>query len=157
MHSTLPTHLTLPWSVRSVQRDSDCTIVHFNFKCTSYPLWALRTVKSLSYCTKVYINFTYNFTPPMGCMTCTEPQCLYKCAHYLTNTSLLLWTVEPVQILSARTTVHFNFTYTSTPPMGRTACTESQCLYRGALYRTFYIELQLCLLFFMGVKLGLSH
>ena len=24
--------------------------------------------------------------------------------------------------------------YTSTPPMGRTACTEPQCLYRGALY-----------------------
>ena len=24
--------------------------------------------------------------------------------------------------------------YTSTPPMGRTACTESQCLYKGALF-----------------------
>ena len=24
--------------------------------------------------------------------------------------------------------------YTSTPPMGRTACTEPQCLYKGALY-----------------------
>ena len=24
--------------------------------------------------------------------------------------------------------------HTSTPPMGRTACTEPQCLYRGALY-----------------------
>ena len=24
--------------------------------------------------------------------------------------------------------------YTSTPPIGRTACTEPQCLYRGALY-----------------------
>ena len=28
--------------------------------------------------------------------------------------------------------------YTSTPPMGRTACTEPQCLYKGALY--LYIE-----------------
>ena len=27
--------------------------------------------------------------------------------------------------------------YTSTPPMGRTACTEPQCLYRGALYLCF--------------------
>jgi len=27
--------------------------------------------------------------------------------------------------------------YTSTPPMGRTACTEPQCLYKGALYLTF--------------------
>ena len=27
--------------------------------------------------------------------------------------------------------------YTSTPPMGRTACTEHQCLYKGVLYLTF--------------------
>ena len=27
--------------------------------------------------------------------------------------------------------------YTSTPPMGRTACTELQCLYKGALYLYF--------------------
>jgi len=26
--------------------------------------------------------------------------------------------------------------YTSTPPMGRTACTEPQCLYKGDLYLT---------------------
>jgi len=26
--------------------------------------------------------------------------------------------------------------YTSTPPMGRTACTEPQCMYKGALYLT---------------------
>ena len=28
---------------------------------------------------------------------------------------------------------------TSTPPMGRTACTEPQCLYRGALYLYLYL------------------
>ena len=28
--------------------------------------------------------------------------------------------------------------YTSTRPTGRTACTEPQCLYKGALYLTFY-------------------
>jgi len=28
--------------------------------------------------------------------------------------------------------------YTSTPPMGHTACTEPQCLYKGALYPFFY-------------------
>ena len=82
---------------------------------------------------------------------CTEPQDLYNGALYLylylyspygtyslyrtsvpvqrcTLTlpiSLLpLWTVRPVQNLSACTTVHFSFTYTSTPPMDRTACTE---------------------------------
>jgi hypothetical protein len=26
------------------------------------------------------------------------------------------------------------WSYTSTPPVGRTACTEPQCLYKGALY-----------------------
>ena len=47
---------------------------------------------------------------------------------------LPLWTVRPVQSLSACTRVHFIFTYTPTPPMDRTACTEPQCLYKGALY-----------------------
>ena len=28
--------------------------------------------------------------------------------------------------------------YTSIPRMGRTACTEPQCLYKGALYLPFY-------------------
>jgi len=46
---------------------------------------------------------------------------------------LPLWAVGPVQSLSACTTVHFTFTYTSTLPKGRTACTESQCRYNGAL------------------------
>ena len=27
------------------------------------------------------------------------------------------------------------YSYTCTPPMGRTACTEPQCLYKGALYK----------------------
>jgi len=35
--------------------------------------------------------------------------------------------------------VHCTFTYTSTPPMGRTACTEPQCLYNGALYLYLYL------------------
>ena len=46
----------------------------------------------------------------------------------------LPWALRPVQSLSACTTVHFTFSYTSTPPMDRTACTEPQCLYNGALY-----------------------
>jgi hypothetical protein len=33
--------------------------------------------------------------------------------------------------------------YTSTPPMGRTACTEVQCLYKGALYLYLTVELYL--------------
>ena len=46
---------------------------------------------------------------------------------------LPLWAVRPVQNISACTTVHFTFTYTSTLPMRRTACTEPQCLYNCAL------------------------
>jgi len=92
---------------------------------------------------------------------CREPQCLYKGALYLylylyspygpyglyrasvpvlrctlpLRIPLLpLWTVRPVESLSACTKVHFTFTYTSTPPMDRMACTELQCLYNGALY-----------------------
>jgi hypothetical protein len=30
------------------------------------------------------------------------------------------------------------WSYTSTPPMGRTACTEPQCLYKGALYHMIW-------------------
>jgi len=31
--------------------------------------------------------------------------------------------------------------YTSTPPIGRTACTETQCLYKGTLYLYLYLTL----------------
>jgi len=99
-------------------------------------------------------------------MACTEPQCLYKGALYLYlylyspigpyglyRTSVPVqrctlplpipllphWAVRPVQNLSACTTVHFTFTYTSTPPIGRTACTEPQYLYNGALYLYLYL------------------
>ena len=88
----------------------------------------------------------------MGRTACTEPQCLYSIAIPL----LPLWAVRPVQSLSActvqlylyspyrpyglyRASVPVQYSYTSTPPMGRTACTEPQCLYKGALYLFFYL------------------
>ena len=37
------------------------------------------------------------------------------------------------------TVVNNEYSYTSTPPMGRTACTESQCLYKDALYLYLYL------------------
>ena len=125
------------------------------------PLWTVRTVQCLSACTTVHFTFTYTSTPPMDRTACTEPQCLYNgvlylhlyhyspyrpyslyrasvpvqwCTLPLPIPLLPLWAVRPVQSLGACTTVHFTFTYTSTPPMGRTACTEPQCLYKGALY-----------------------
>jgi len=72
---------------------------------------------------------------------CTEPQCLYSRAIPV----LPLWAVRPLQSLSActvelylyspygpyglyRASVPVQYSYTSTPPIGRTACTKSQCL-----------------------------
>ena len=125
------------------------------------PLWVVRPVQSLSACTRVHFNFTYTSTPPMGRTACTEPQCLYKGALYLylylsshygpyglyrasvpvqrcTLPSpiplLPLWAVRPVQSLNVCTTVHFTFTYTSTPTMDRTTCTEPKWLCKGARY-----------------------
>ena len=72
---------------------------------------------------------------PYGLYRASVP--VQRCTLPLPIPLLPLWTVLPVQSLSACTTVHFTFTYTSTPPMGRTACTEPQCLYNGALYLTF--------------------
>ena len=62
-----------------------------------------------------------------------------RCTLPLPIPLLPLWAVQPVQSLSACTTVHFTFTYTSTPPMGRMAYTEPQCLYNGALYLYLYL------------------
>ena len=130
------------------------------------PLWTVRPAQSLSALTTVHFTFTYTYTstPPMDRTACTEPQCLYNGTLYLYlylyspyvpyglyRASVLvqrytlplpipllpLWAVRPVQSLSACTTVHFNFT--STPPMGHTACTESQCLYNGALYLNYFM------------------
>ena len=82
----------------------------------------------------------------MGRTACTEPQCLYSTAIPL----LPLWAVRSVQSLSActvelylyslygpyglyRASVPVQYSYTSTPPMGRTACTEPRCLYSIAI------------------------
>ena len=130
------------------------------------PLWAVQPVQSLSACTTVHCKFTYTSIPPMSRTACTEPQCLYngalklylylyspygpyglyrasvpvqRCTVPFPIPLLPLWAVRPVQSLSASTTVHCTFTYTSTPPMDRTACTEPQCLYNGALYLYLYL------------------
>jgi len=81
----------------------------------------------------------------MGRTAFKETQCMYSRATPL----LPLWTVRPVQSLSActvelylyspyrpnglyRASVPVQYSYTSTPPMDRTACTEPQCLYSTA-------------------------
>jgi hypothetical protein len=106
------------------------------------PLWAERPVQNLSACTvQLYLYF------PIGRTARTDPQCLYSTATPL----LPLWTVRPVHSLSACTvqlylyspywqyglyiaSVAVQYSYTSTPPIGRTVCTEPQTPYKGALY-----------------------
>jgi len=123
-----------------------------------HSLSAVRPVQSLSACTvqlnlyspygpyglyraSVPVQYSYTSTPPMGRKACTQPQCLYSTAIPL----LPLLAVRPVQSLSAcrvelypytpygpyglyRASVPVQYSYTSTPPMDRTACTEPQCL-----------------------------
>jgi len=122
------------------------------------PLWAVRPVQSLSGCTvqlylyspyglyglyraSVPVQYSYTSAPPMGRTACTEPQWLYSTAIPL----LPLRAVHPVHSLSActvqlylyspygpyglyRASVAVEYSYTSTPPMGCTACTEPQWL-----------------------------
>ena len=106
-----------------------------------FPLWAIQTVQSLSACT-VHLYLYSHYGP----YRCTDPQCLYSTAIPL----LPLWTVRPVQTLSTctvqlylyshygpyglcRASVPVQYSYTSTPTMGRTACTDPQCLYSTAI------------------------
>ena len=92
------------------------------------------------------VQYSYTTTPPMDRRACTESQCLYSRDIPL----LPLWAVRPVRSLSACTVELYlyspygpyglytasapvQYSYTSTPPMGRTACTEPQCLYSIAI------------------------
>jgi len=76
----------------------------------------------------LYIYYPYG---PYGLYRASVPVQLYTLNFPLPQISIL--TVRSVQGLSACTTFHYNFTYTSTPPMDRTASTGTQCLSNGAL------------------------
>ena len=62
-----------------------------------------------------------------------------RCTLLLPIPLLPICAVRPVQNPSACTTAHINFTYNSTPPMCRTASTEPQCQYNGALHLYLYL------------------
>ena len=90
-------------------------------------------------------------------VTLTPPPLLMSWSRKRRAIPLLpLWALRPVQSLSActvqlylyspyrtyslyRTSVPVQYSYTSTPAMDRTACTEPQCLYNGALYLYLYL------------------
>jgi len=158
----LPILLLPLWTVQPVKSLSACTTVHFTFTYTSNPPID-RTACTEPQCLYNGVLYLYlHLYSPYGpyslyrasvtVQSCTLPlpiplltlltYSLYRasvplqrCTLTLPMPLLPLWTVRPVQSLIACTTVHFTFTYTSTPPIDRTACTEPQCLYNVALYR----------------------
>ena len=105
------------------------------------PLWTVRSVQSLSACTvQLYLYSPY------------WPYCMYRASVLYSSAIpvLTLWTVRHVQSLSActvqlylyspygpyglyRASVPVQYSYTSTPPIGRAAYTEPQFLYKGAI------------------------
>jgi len=127
------------------------------------PLRAVRPVQSISACrVQIYhhspygpygvyrtsepVQYSYTSTPPMGRTAFTEPQGLYSTAI----PPLPLWAVRPIQNFRActvqlylhspygqyglyRASVLVQYSKNSTPPMGRIACTEPQCLYSTAI------------------------
>jgi len=70
----------------------------------------------------VPVQYSYTSTP---LSTCTVQLYLYS-PQYLYSTAIPLLPSVPVP-----------YSYTSTLLMGRTTCTEPQCLYKGALYLTY--------------------
>ena len=98
------------------------------------------------YRTSVPVQYTYTSNPPKGRTECRDPQCLHSTA----KTLLPLQAARFVLTLSActvqlylyspygpyglyRTSVPVQYSYTSTPPIGRTVCTDPQCLYSTAI------------------------
>jgi len=150
---------TPPMYRRPVQSLSACTVqLNLYFPYGPYSLYRASVPVQYSYtstppvdrtaCTEPQCLYStaIPLLPPMDRTAFTEPQCLYSRAIPL----LPLWFVRPLQSLSActvqlylcspygpyslyRTSVPVQYSYTSTPPMVRTACTEPQCLYSIAL------------------------
>ena len=148
------------WTVRPVESHSAYTRVHFNFAYTSTPRMD-RTACTQPQCLYIVALHFYLYpSSPMDRTACTQPQCLYngalyiyvylynpygpyslyrasvtvqRCTLSLPIPLLPLCFVLTVQGLCACTKIHFSFTYTSTPPMDRTVCTEPQCMYKVAI------------------------
>ena len=78
------------WTVLPLQSLSTCKVQLYLYSpCGPYCLYG----------TLVNVQYSYNSTLPMDRSACTEPKCLYSTGIPL----LFLWTVLPVQSLSACT------------------------------------------------------
>ena len=147
------------WAVRTVQSLSACTVELYLYSPYGpYSLYRASVPVQQSYnstppmgrtaCTEPQCLYSTAIPQlPLRALRPVQSLCLYSTAIPL----LPLWAVRPVQSLSActvqlylyspygpyglcRAPVPVQYSYTSTPPVGRTACTEPQCLYKGVLY-----------------------
>ena len=113
-----PSPLLVPWSRKSRA-------------IPLLPLWAVQRIQSLSVCTTVHL------TPhPFQCRGQERVELYLYSPYgpyglYRASVPVQRYTL-PLNPSSAQ--VKKEQSYTSTPPMGRTACTEPQCLYNGAPY-----------------------
>ena len=140
--------LLVPWSrnsrgiplhrirtVRPIQSLSACTRVHCTFTYTSTPYGPYGLYRASVPVQRCTLPLPIPLLPPMGRTACTEPQCLYNGALYL---YLYLYSpYGPYSLYRASVPVQrctLPLPIPLLPPMGRTACTEPQCLYNGALY-----------------------
>ena len=86
----------------------------------------------------------------MGRTACTEPQCLYNGALYLYLTVELylyspygLYGLHRASVPVQGCTLPYSRAIPLLPPMGRKACTDPQCLYKGDLYLYLYYVIEL--------------
>jgi len=107
-------------------------LVPWSRKCRTIPLlplWAVRLVQSRSACTTVHFTFTFKCRGQerveLYLYSPYEPYGLYRASVTVQGCTLPL----PSSAVFKK-----EYSYTSTPPMSRTSCTEPQCLYNGALY-----------------------
>jgi len=132
-------------AVRPVQSLSACTVQLYLY--STYGPYGL-------YRASVSVQYSCTSTPPMCRTACTESQCLYSTAipllpyvpyglyrasvpveYSYTSTPLSACTVQLYLYSSYvpyglyRASVPVQYSYTSTATMGRTDCTEPQCLY----------------------------
>jgi len=136
----IPLHLL--WAVRPVQSLSACTVqLYLHSHYGPYGLYIASVPVQYSYTStppygpyglytaSVPVQNCYTSTPPMDRTVCTVPQCLYSTAIPLHP----LWIVQTVHSLSACTVQLYLYS-----SIGRTTCTERQCLYKGEFYLFYY-------------------
>ena len=147
LYLTVELYLYSPYGPYGLYRASvpvqGCTLpLPYSRAIPLLPLWAARPVQSLSACTRVTFTlhlFLHSFSSSIP---------------YVRPIATQLATWRPINEIRRDTEINHGSRKgvvirfgvlglrlrTSTPPMGSTACTEPQCLYKGDLYLTFFLH-----------------